>query len=134
MSNHYPLTNTILNQLGLNSPYSAIEQTNGTQIVRSENNGQRPIRPSKLVERPNGICTLDAEISVSWRVHTDNMDFWMMHVALEPNDTYTVRLLSINEPNRKTINLLGEQADTLGRDLSNVCIYLYQEALNKERT
>jgi len=128
----HPLTDTLLTQLGGYGASGAILLTGGTQVQCFDNNNQLPTRRTSDVDN-RGI---DAEVFVRWRVNAGSTRRWIMHVALEPDDAYTVRLYSdyvigAGIPTT-SIEVLGERADVYFEDLINVCDALYTAAIRQE--
>ena len=114
---------TLLGGFGING---AICLTGGQNVTRIEHNGIPPDRPTSF-DPTKGI---DAQVYVAWRVNAGRGRWWQMHVALEPDETYTMRLTSLDR-RQVRIDLLGETTQQPDDDLINACDALYVDAVNK---
>jgi hypothetical protein len=121
-----PLTDAILTALGGHGLDSAIALTGGVELQRHENDGRLPGRTTSIIDDDY----IDAEVFVRWRVNAGRHRCWLMHVALEPDDTFTVRLIRIRRGVGAGIEPLGERTDVHAEDLIHTCDLLYTDAVN----
>lgn len=101
----HPLTDGILSVLGGMGFNGAIILTGGTEITRYEDGP--PIERSNYGPR----LGFNADVYVRWRVNAGKRNLWYMAVALEPDETYTARLISV-VPSVGYV-LLGERANLI---------------------
>ena len=118
----HPLTDTLLTQLGGYGINSAILLTGGTQVQCFDNNNQLPTRHTNVVDNRS--------------IDAGSARRWIMHVALEPDDTYTVRLYNDRTTRAglptTNIEILGERDDVYFEELITVCDALYTAAIKQE--
>ena len=121
----HPLTDAMLNALGGTGLNSAIVLTGGTEIARYEDGP--PIERSTYGPR----LGFNAEVYVRWRVNAGKRNLWYMAVALEPDETYTARLIRVVPS--VGYELLGERAnlipDPTGTSTIDAVDALYVEAI-----
>ena len=121
----HPLTDAMLNALGGTGLNGAILLTGGTEIARYED--RPPIERSTFGPR----LGFNAEVYVRWRVNAGKRNLWYMAVALEPDETYTARLVKVVPS--VGYELLGECANLIpdlhGTSTINAIDALYIEAI-----
>lgn len=118
----HQVTDDIMAQLGGYGINGAIGLTGGRDVVISAN---RPTKRTSVDKK--GF--VDQQTYVMWRVNAGNRKVELM-VALEPNDTYTVRLWKATTPRtwQKTGvigHVLYEMDDVYGDNLIDVCDGIY---------
>ena len=101
-------------------------------LLGNDPNPEASPKISKVL--PNGL--IDSDCYLSWEVNVTKGTTWKMFIALEPNDTYTVRLWksfrqSLKTPNKPFGEVVEEQEAVYADSLAPVIRAMYDRALQK---